>query len=226
MRGVWLAAIAACGLLAAGQASAEVVTLTYGGSVKSGIDTGGVFAPAGTSLAGDSFSATLVFNGQESANGDIGARGGTLTGTANPVTSATVTINGVELNVPTLGLIENLAVAQLHLTGDVFEGAIDAFEESSGSPGSGLELQFSRVFTGAITTAPFAFSSGAGVDGMLFGPVFGGSYGLTITNASSDQLPGIDPLPEPSTWALLIAGFGAIGAALRRRRSSPLRAAT
>jgi hypothetical protein len=30
--------------------------------------------------------------------------------------------------------------------------------------------------------------------------------------------PGPDPVPEPSTWALLIGGFGATGAALRRRR--------
>jgi hypothetical protein len=26
------------------------------------------------------------------------------------------------------------------------------------------------------------------------------------------------PVPEPSTWAMIIAGFGAIGATLRRRR--------
>ncbi len=29
------------------------------------------------------------------------------------------------------------------------------------------------------------------------------------------------PVPEPQTWALLIAGYGLVGAALRRRRSAP-----
>jgi hypothetical protein len=29
----------------------------------------------------------------------------------------------------------------------------------------------------------------------------------------------VTPVPEPGTWALMIAGFGGIGAALRRRRT-------
>jgi hypothetical protein len=30
--------------------------------------------------------------------------------------------------------------------------------------------------------------------------------------------PGGDPIPEPSSWAMLIAGFGLIGAMARRQR--------
>ena len=30
----------------------------------------------------------------------------------------------------------------------------------------------------------------------------------------------MDLVPEPSTWALMIAGFGLAGAALRRRRAA------
>jgi hypothetical protein len=33
------------------------------------------------------------------------------------------------------------------------------------------------------------------------------------------------PIPEPAAWALMIAGFGAVGAALRRRRATGLAAA-
>lgn len=34
------------------------------------------------------------------------------------------------------------------------------------------------------------------------------------------DLPGVSgPIPEPATWALMIAGFGAVGGALRRRRA-------
>lgn len=31
---------------------------------------------------------------------------------------------------------------------------------------------------------------------------------------------GVDPIPEPASWALLIAGFGLTGAAMRRRRAA------
>lgn len=42
--------------------------------------------------------------------------------------------------------------------------------------------------------------------------------GLLTSNASA-------PVPEPSTWAMLIAGFGALGFALRRRRAPVARLA-
>ncbi|HWI86905.1 MAG TPA: PEPxxWA-CTERM sorting domain-containing protein, partial [Sphingomonas sp.] len=32
--------------------------------------------------------------------------------------------------------------------------------------------------------------------------------------------PGSSALPEPATWAMLVGGFGAIGSAMRRRRTS------
>lgn len=62
--------------------------------------------------------------------------------------------------------------------------------------------------------------------------VAGASYFIASTNApvnphslgwdiSAIQTAGV--VPEPSTWALMIAGFGAAGAALRRRRD-PVRA--
>ena len=34
--------------------------------------------------------------------------------------------------------------------------------------------------------------------------------------------PGVSPVPEPATWAMMILGFFAIGAALRRRARNPL----
>lgn len=43
-------------------------------------------------------------------------------------------------------------------------------------------------------------------------------YGLLGTMQLTD-LRNPDAVPEPATWAMLVAGFGAIGSALRRRKS-------
>lgn len=37
-----------------------------------------------------------------------------------------------------------------------------------------------------------------------------------VVNASTPVMPGV---PEPATWAMLIAGFGLVGAAMRRRQA-------
>jgi hypothetical protein len=43
----------------------------------------------------------------------------------------------------------------------------------------------------------------------------GQQAGNTATNFGSVQVPGV---PEPATWGMMLIGFGAIGAAMRRRR--------
>ncbi|MEI6485337.1 MAG: PEPxxWA-CTERM sorting domain-containing protein [Sphingomonadales bacterium] len=45
---------------------------------------------------------------------------------------------------------------------------------------------------------------------------FGEQVKLTI---SGKQVDFIDPVPEPASWSLLLAGFGSMGAMLRRRRA-------
>lgn len=48
--------------------------------------------------------------------------------------------------------------------------------------------------------------------------------GLEIGSASGvflSAVPGVGGVPEPATWAMLILGFGAIGARLRRRQPAP-----
>ena len=51
----------------------------------------------------------------------------------------------------------------------------------------------------------------------IYGFRFGGSYILASGTATGDVIGGV---PEPTTWALMILGFGSAGAMLRRRRTS------
>jgi hypothetical protein len=43
---------------------------------------------------------------------------------------------------------------------------------------------------------------------------------LTIFKGTADSFSISDPVPEPANWAMMIAGFGLVGATQRRRRLS------
>ncbi|WP_310496628.1 PEPxxWA-CTERM sorting domain-containing protein [Sandarakinorhabdus sp.] len=43
---------------------------------------------------------------------------------------------------------------------------------------------------------------------------------VRVTYVSREWIPGDAPVPEPASWAMMIAGFGLIGASMRRRRSA------
>lgn len=126
-------------------------------------------------------------------------------------------------------------------------GAFDAIEFLAGSSAVFFEpsLQFQlflggvKVFDGVTTglgtvwgsLKSFGFS---GTDGQLFDEVrLQATYGKTFETYGYDQLVldsiSINPaslgsaVPEPDTWAMMILGFGAVGALMRqsRRRTAP-----
>ena len=43
---------------------------------------------------------------------------------------------------------------------------------------------------------------------------------IVLYDGPTEPLPASVTVPEPATWALLIAGFGLVGAAARRRRAA------
>jgi hypothetical protein len=89
-------------------------------------------------------------------------------------------------------------------------------------PGGSAQLYSRVVYEMNDPTLGF----GVGIISFFSGDVFGkpGVYTESYFNTgavltiTSDALPPAPGVPEPAGWTMLIAGFGLVGAALRRRR--------
>lgn len=71
------------------------------------------------------------------------------------------------------------------------------------------------AFDGLKVNLKFQFASDYGVTG----------HGIQLDNLKVTGLVPVSAVPEPATWAMMIAGFGLMGTALRRRRASAPRLA-
>lgn len=65
----------------------------------------------------------------------------------------------------------------------------------------------------------FAFTATSAATTLTFAALNDGPYGPALDNVAVSQVGGtIGAVPELSTWAMMIAGFGVVGGAMRRRR--------
>ena len=78
---------------------------------------------------------------------------------------------------------------------------------STGDHGLNLAYMIGSLATGATATLQYAYAVGERI---------------SDTGGGTDPVPGV---PEPATWAMLIAGFGIVGVAMRRRREQATRLA-
>lgn len=77
---------------------------------------------------------------------------------------------------------------------------------------------------GTNSTFFFRFDAGAGVDVItITGRAGANNSGLS--NSALFATGGVGAVPEPSTWAMMLIGFGAVGFSMRRRRATFVQAA-
>lgn len=212
-----LAALAGVAAMAwAGQAGAAVYTATYYGTI-SGTDRAGVILDVG-SYENQAFVASFTY---DTALGVIGPGlpagvGDELTG---GMTDAWLSIGGSAFHFGALSFNQLFSVP--HLVGHLDRDAASANQLN--------------VAIGNADNTPASMSMPVDIVPMG-GASFGVSGGFRINNTDADgRVQTITryvvqegagpfgmaaPVPEPRTWAVMIAGFGLAGAALRRRRAA------
>lgn len=214
-----LAGSAAAALLAVSPASAAVMMATFYGSTDfGGYDYAGLFGTPDSSLAYKSMSLTFVY---DTARGDrvttadedmVAKFGGT-----NPILSASITIDGVtlDLDLPDYGYASSTDnywtwLSARRTNPANYDNELSAMVIGSGMPGD-LETPFTAYGYGGGSLrlwSPTSFAEALAETDFNLG-------GVEVTYVGPS---GPGPVPEPSAWLLMIAGFGLAGAALRARR--------
>lgn len=218
-------------LLAAQPAAAKVVTLTFFGSVESGADDRAVFG--GGNLAGQDFTARFVFDTAAAGRETTGAHDridGGIEVSLPSFLDASLEINGLSWDFPG-GYIETVVLTDDLISVTSADGNVVAPPEflpfvDAGANQIALSL-FSQinVFNLDLNGAWDATDSVGHFQISAFDGGVGDyvrSYGvLTARRATLDDGTGLGSVvPEPGAWALMILGFGAVGATLRRRRDA------
>jgi hypothetical protein len=226
-------AIAASSVLSV-SANATIMTATYTGTVTSGFDITGLFGVAGANLAGERFTVVYTYDTAKAGSSHFQDAseeliyGGTQYGPPNPGIDAKVTIGSGTVDV-LAGFSSYFITSQgapAYTEHKIVQTSTGAF------PGASSHISVdTTLFTGSVPnrladpfsgtpSGPFAaFSSGVFQD-IVYDPQTG--YAAEAkANLTVDHLTvAAAGVPEPATWALMLIGFGGLGATLRRRSAS------
>ncbi|HEX4179367.1 MAG TPA: PEPxxWA-CTERM sorting domain-containing protein [Caulobacteraceae bacterium] len=193
-----IALLAAVAMLSAGQA-AHAATITY---IFTGTASGSLGA---TPFTDASFTVTEI--GDTTAIIPPGGPGGEFFA---PITDATFTVDGSSGSLSGMGLTNTVVLnpsssfpaivfGQGNSLGGVAEGLINPAFETYGLAGP------FPLTSGTPSFIPQVYVTSAGAS-------------LEFDSASSVSFQAIGGVPEPATWAVMLAGFGGLGAVMRGRR--------
>lgn len=219
-----VAAASAALVLASVPAAAAIRIASYSGTLASGFDKNGLFGTLGADLAGLAIVAAYTFDtslGNRNANPGSSDEltGGTTYGVATPVIRTRITINGISRDLP--GLTGSTAFTGLGY-GRTFETYdfedTPAFQIANGAANIDLDAESALSFSLDQNVAPIAVV----LDTSYFQFTNFDKINLvqserTFGEWNANAIYALASVPEPANWALMIAGFGLIGIALRRQ---------
>lgn len=236
----------ASSLSLAAPANADIAYITYSGVLETNgnNDYSGLFGTPGGNLGGLDFTAVFTLDtskGQYWSNGSS-SEGWMGYGLDTPI-SVTVTVDGVTR---AFNVYEGTSDGGSYTS---LGSSTESHDDSIG--GYFLDNAFTGQIAGQIYTplgapsalpsfgSPFDFApDGVNLKGYFFVHLWGTSgepgtflYSQTDGNGTESNLHRVTfewadaapEVPEPATWAMLIAGFGLAGAALRGRRTASVR---
>jgi hypothetical protein len=219
-------ALAAAALTGASAASATVGEAVFTGFVQAGVGSVGSFGVIG----GQAFTAVYDFDtalgthilapGQREIN-----YGGTGPGGATPILSTSLTINGVTRAFDASAYGNDQTFTEFVGTPAGAMLSDDILFVASSADGGQLLNYFNTAphlmggdFSHSFSVTP----SGPGAIGTVgrFNLPGAGSINLNADHLTVTMRLDNAGVPEPAAWAMMLVGFGGLGAALRRRRAA------
>jgi hypothetical protein len=228
LAGICAAVLTALTTLIAPSANATILTATFTGVVfpdQEG-DILGLFGPAGANLAGDAVTATYTIDdskGESTFNPPSSSAlfGGPLFGTLSPI-ATTLTIGGKSL------FLAGTGESQVDQSGPPpsgFSGVDYSTEDVIPTSDGSILVAASNAVENVINSYDYhdapSFATNPNLPDGLLDEIFIVD-GVPTTSGTIEWLPDSftfsvsSDVPEPANWAMLVVGFAATGAFLRR----------
>jgi len=205
---VLLSAAAAVGLGA--PAGAVAFDITLAGRIATGVDDRGLFGPAHTSLGGTEFSIHYTLDpGPLTTTVDTDGVSPLYRFDTPGRLTVDVTINGITFTYH--GTAQSVYTKSDHAAADGHPAfSLIGFQTYDGTNSIAETVSVDRAPLGPLHSIGNGILQHSSLNLSLFGGAVRGSSvdAGTIT---------VQAVPETATWLLAVVGFGAIGAALRRR---------
>jgi len=195
---------------------------TFSGSFLAGKDDLGTFATPGD-LTGKPYSLTFTFDD--------------VKGSPNLNVPFTYNLNGDDADVPVTALLKiggtDFAFEKLGAEVGYFGSSAPFAETDFGSSGSYYAFTFDTWNGNSTSEDQIGFGRRLGENDAFSrfsinrgGTYTWGEFGAPSVPKISSIPSGVNPgVPEPTSWAMMVAGFGLIGTVMRRRRLPSLKTA-